>query len=301
MLPKVTKYTRDGEVDPGVRAVAEAIKDTFASTNVNWATYGTTYDFVRDEVEKVAYFVASRGGGAFSEDVFREYLGAAPKEGHGVAVLRGFEGAVDKDGVVLALSPYVTHWWEEGHQNEPYARSLYERLLDGQPDQAMLVEALLFYDPSGDFAAELQAADAPLDLAREVAEKTASGVPPLGRKWIVAGLVSAGKPVLEARAIASEVYYKGGNYLGWKQEQERRDEVRAILVRFDPGVSDEQVEAVARSPVPLGAIEATFRALSTRAAAPAPEAEDTGAGAGTYLAIGALAAGGYFLWKRARR
>lgn len=292
-LPKMSKYVRDGEVDPGVRDVAQQIKKTFALLNVDWTSFGYSYDMLREgapaelvhEIETVCYFVASRGGGTFSGEPFAEYVG----EARGLTVLPRFEGAVQKDGKPTAVSPYVRTWYEPAHKNADYARELYTRLLGGEQNRDLLVEALMFYDPSGDFAAELQAADKPLELAHQIAESTASAIPPLGKKWIIAGLVSRGVTVGAAKEAAFNVYDKGGNYLGWKEEEERREAVRAILVQYDPDVTDEQVDKVARSPVPLGAIETTFRALAT---APPPEESSSG----LLLGVGALALGLGGLW-----
>lgn len=297
-LPKMSKYVRDGEVDPGVANLAKTILKTFvntdlSSTDVDWTKYGYVYDRSKErvptelfrELELVAYFVASRGPGTFSDGAFMDFDGDLFQ----ATVLPRFSGAVKIDGTPTRVNPYVTDWYEPAHQNAGYARELYTRLLDGESNRDMLVEALMFYDPSGDFVAELQAADKPLELAHRTAEATASAIPPLGKKWIVAGLVSRGVNVDAANSVAFEVYEKGGNYLGWKEQEERREAVRAILVQYDPDVTDEQVDKVARSPVPLGAIETTFRALAT---APPPEESSSG----LLLGVGALALGLGGLW-----
>ena len=179
------------------------------------------------------------------------------------------------------------------------------RYFENQPDRELVVEALMFFDPTGKFGDEdMRAAADPAALAREVAEKTASAVPVLGRKWIVAGLVSRGVPVSTAKRVAMEIYQKGGNYLGWKQAEERRQEVADILVRFDPQVSDEQIDAVAASPLPLSSIATTFGALAEARASGGSRTSSTsgsseGADTTTMLVIGAMvAAGGYYFWRR---
>lgn len=309
-LPKLSKYVRDGEVDPGIASVARAIQDTFALTNYNWSAAGIdprdvlAKDRELTERSLFCFSVAAMGLGSFSEQVFRE---AADVAGRGPYVLAHDHGMLDTDGHTLVTSPWEEQWYRPLHENHDFAEKLYRRYFENQPDRELVVEALMFFDPTGKFGDEDMrvAADAAA-LAREVAEKTASAVPVLGRKWIVAGLVSRGVPVSTAKRVAMEIYTKGGNYLGWKQAEERRQEVADILVRFDPQVSDEQIDAVAASPLPLSSIATTFGALAearasggTRTSSSGSAGESAGPDTTTMLVVAALAAaGGYYFWKR---
>lgn len=314
-MPKVTRYVRDGEVDPGVREVAKAIKDAHAIYNVDWASYGLSVDTVVYEIEKLAYFVASSGFGIFVADPFRLEGGSGDYErgyGQGPFVLRKYMDVVEPTGAPEMSSPWED-WYVSQHPDRDQAEKKYRRMFEAQFDGELIAEALMFYDPSGAYGDELRKSEDPVAEARDLALKVASGVTPLGRKWLVAKMISAGVPAKTAKMRAYEVYEQGGNLYGWSQFQDRKDAVRDVLAKFDPGVSDEQVETVAKSPLPLSVIESTFSALSEGRAAsrsrggeltPTEPSDQTteskGLGAGTWAVIAALGIGGVLYWQKRR-
>lgn len=314
-MPKVTRYVRDGEVDPGVKEVAKAIKDAYAIYNVDWASYGLSIDAVVYEIEKFAYFVASSGFGVFVSSPFRLEGGSGDYEhqaGYGPYVLRKYMDVVEPTDVFELSSPWED-WFVSHHPDLDLAEKKYRRMFETQPDGELIAEALMFYDPSGAYGDELRKLDDPLSEARETALKVASGVPPLGRKWLVAKMVSSGVSAQAARTRAYEVYDRGGNLLGWSTFQDRKDAVRDALMKFDPGVSEEQVEAVAKSPLPLAVIESTFSTLADsrsmsgsrqegqdQGEGSTSASENKGLGAGTWALLAALSIGGVLYWQKRR-
>lgn len=312
-FPRMSKYVRDGEVDPGVADVARAIRATFATFSVDWSSVGYPPSALPDEVgyelDVLSYFVAASGAGVFPGEPFRQEADD-PR-----FVLRKYLARAKAfDDAALLESPWERDWWAPQHTNESMARERYERMLAGEPNLAMLVEALMFYDPTGAFADTVKGDPDGLETARSIAASVASAVPPIGRKWIVAALLSNGMPVEKAKETAYRTYEGGGNYLGWVRHFERVQDVRTILQKVDPDVSDAQVEVVASSPLPLPAIASTFAAIaegrSVSAERVASEPEEISASVPAdkgdsimtawILAAGGAAALGLYLWKRGR-
>lgn len=308
--PKVSKYVKDGEVDPGIQAVAEEIISTFAFWEVDWQAAGISDATVADEIQKYAYFVAASGYGIFTPKAFSKVM-----EARG-SIHPKLKFVLPKYWEAAALhqrpSSIVTFWkeppwapwpsvYDPAHKSAKLAAQNYRNLVDLQPDGEMIVEALMFLDPTGAFVGEIQASSKPVEMARDVALKVASAVPPIGRKWLTAKLVTNGVPASKASSMATDIYESGSNLLAWTLFDERAQAVRDILVRFDPNVSDQQVESVARSPLTLSAIGLAFSAMSpaTEPSAPSTPAAptsnsggDSGGGGGGVTGTTVIAAAG---------
>lgn len=244
-LPKVTRFVRDGEVDPGVREMAEAIRRRIMYLDDGITPPGsisdilkrlgiTSADAIRYWIEVTSWKLASQGLGVFGTSTFEDFD------------VNAVDGGV--------MNAWINHF----EQYAEVAERLYRRVFSANPNLEMIVEALMFYDSSGAFAEMLDRGEASYEAGAYLAEATASGIPLLGRKWIVSELVRGGTPVMAAREQAYNVYDQGGNYLDFKRTYERTAEVAAILRAVDPEITDVEIARVVSSPLPVSVVRSTM-------------------------------------------
>lgn len=284
--PKNTRFVRDGEVDPGVRDAAMRIGELFNSptSKLNYHS------------ELFAWFWASAGVGLFTYP--REYveshartqllidpadpntymIGAPESHStpHGYPQYHSFAGNLTNwDGTKPDVDSSVA-FNKAGSLNILHAEFVYRSTFKGHPKDELIVEALMFFDPSARFAEALRKdRESALDIGITTAEAVASGVPLLGKKWIIADLVSYGITVDKAATTAEEVYFKGGNYLAFKKFNDRFYAVTSILRKADPLVSDAQIRDVANSALSLDLIESVAKKLVRGAVALDGDKDDT--------------------------
>lgn len=326
-LPKVTRFVVDGEVDPGVRDVALAVQGTFHNAGDIARVTGLDPEFVANEIVKASWFVASRGAGIFTPEPFGQMAVAIKtKEG---APIKSVPLAAINDGVggwsmskLISGAPMLDLWvcwfvasvlrepgrdfdlfsqWRGYYSLEQIKRAveqakknadIYRGKIASDPYVDLIVEAMMFFDPSLE---EYKKVVEILDLGDQrktllyIARATASGVPILGRKWIVADMVFEGVAIAAAKQTAYDVYKDGSNYFAWRKKRDRFLAIKAILVKIDPNVSDEEVQAFADMPIAIEEVERVYREKFKPAPASGAAKAATAIGAG---ALAAYAFGG---------
>lgn len=293
-LPKNSKFVRDGEVDPGVEFYARALIARFTQRedldSGTVAAQGESFNGKETYYSVLAaWFIASCGWGLFSYtnpdalysigtgrgeagkgqpgSVNGSRLDDIQPESFNGTLIRYpqyafmFSGGVEFDVPAdLTISDSIVRYTE-------HADKLYRTLFAKEPNVDLIVEALMFYDPTGIFGHTLERSSQEKGVkdARDqglyIAQVTASGVPLLGKKWIIADLVSRGESPEHAANVANDVYKQGGNYYAFKDYVARNYAVRAILKQVDPFVSDQQILDIANSPLPLEVVETVARNL----------------------------------------
>lgn len=306
-LPKLSKYVRDGEVDPGIQAWAEASLLLGTAGEEGFGGSRGYGKLARNNISTLnSWFMGSCGLGVFTvardpktgnwngvipsrfdsetdvrgkslksvdprfTDLFPEEEGLVNDRpqyemiaGHyfkneSTYLSRAVGIAMKYAGKGLRENPFFNYW------NTKYAAEVYATLYKSHPRRELIVEALMFYDPVGFFGEFLDKNrnQNAYEHGLYIAEITASGVPVLGKQWIVFDLKSRGVDSSEALATAEATYASGSNYVNFKRYMLREDVVRAILVKYDPSVPNALVETVAQSPLPIDQVlkfaESTF-------------------------------------------
>jgi hypothetical protein len=323
-LPKVTRFVADGEVDPGVRDVALAVQGTFHNAGDIARATGLDPEFVAREIVKASWFVASRGAGIFTAEPFGRQsdalktkdgisvksvpLAATGDEAGGWSMSKVVNGAPALDlwvswfvAAVLREPGRDTSLFSEARGNYSLEQiksaveqakknaDIYRGKIASDPYVDLIVEAMMFFDPSLE---EYKKVVEILDLGDQrktllyIARATASGVPILGRKWIVADMVFEGTPITVAKQTSYDVYNDGSNYFAWRKKRDRFLAIKSILVKIDPNVSDEEVQAFADMPIAIEEVERVYREKFKPPAAPSSIATK----AATAIGAGALAA-----------
>ncbi len=232
---KSSRYVADGEVDPGIREMAELLLSRSKNHDLQGETVDTT-----PLTEEDAWLFASKIGSLDRRILSVDIGGTIDAYGN---------GGVDPfsrytiDQALLSIRAE----WENAR-----------RALASMGFPSNVVQALLFYQ--GEKGEELprHLQESRDDLKNEdvvgLAKAVASSIPPLGQPWIASKLASDGVPADQAKSIAQDVYATGGNLVDFDAGYTRRKEVERLLRAVDPNVSDAQIERVARSPMSLDEI-----------------------------------------------
>lgn len=232
---KSSRYVADGEVDPGIRAMAELLM----SRSNNHDLQGETVD-TSPLSEEDAWLFASKIGSLDRRILNIDVAGTVDAYGNG-GVDPFSRYAIDQALLTIRAE------WDNAR-----------RALTVMFSNPNVVQALLFYQ--GELGEELprRLQEARGDLqsvdAENLAQSIASSIPPLGRAWIATRLQKDGVQPAQAKTIAEEVYASGSNLTFFEAGYTRRREIERILRAVDPNVSDAQIERVARSPMSLDEI-----------------------------------------------
>ena len=121
----------------------------------------------------------------------------------------------------------------------------------------------------------------------------ASSIPPLGRAFAQAFLQKDGIAAADAQKAADDLYPRFayectsgcGTLMALTQGYERRKQVAATLRALDPKVSDAQIDRVARSPLTTDEISKVFS--STGSGAANTKGSSGGGGGGAMIAVAA--------------
>lgn len=303
-LPKVSRYVKDGEVDPGVASWAERSLEISSLSSLGGLGDKPEYTY---HAQLEAWFLGSCGSGVFTvakDPITGRYNGVFPVRNDKASIVeRGKENfypqynsvtstrftgtGVDMSAVAAGNEAGGTNaYW-----NARYAESKYTELYKGHPRLQLIVEALMFYDPVGffgEFLSQPKNRENAYEHGLYIAEATASGVPLLGKKWIVAELVSRGETPSKAKSVADATYAGGGNYISFKRYVERFYQVKEIMVKADPLISDKQIDAIVNSPLSLDDVQKISESIAPSQGVSAGRVL-TAAGAG---ALAAFAFGG---------
>lgn len=264
---KSSRYVADGEVDPGIQAMAELL----ISRSKNHDLQGETAD-TAPLTEEDAWLFASKIGSLDRRILNVDVAGTVDAYGNG-GVDPFSRYAIDQ--ALLAIRAE----WDNAR-----------RALAVMFSDPRVIQALLFYQ--GELGEELprRLQEARGDLqsvdAENLAQSIASSIPPLGRTWIEARLQKDGVQSAQAKTIAEEVYASGSNLTFFEAGYTRRKEIERILRAVDPNVSDAQIERLARSPMTLEEIK---RSPLGGGAMPAPSGSSSDSSVGLLVA-GAAAA-----------
>ena len=231
---KTNRYVMNGEVDPGVAAMAKQILwGTREDYNGPGVALGGAPVQVGSIPELDAWLFASRWGGYDVQVIFAMTLGS-----------RVAPGGEHMPGQVAQFVSTLKRNWEAN-------RSALQTFL---PPEA--VEALLFYQGEDlEFPSRIHDnPDITRDMLLELSRNIASSIPPLGKKWIVSFLVKKGATTEDATAHAESVYESGSNLSQFIAIADRQDAIAAILRERDPGVTEEQIARVVASPMSVAEV-----------------------------------------------
>lgn len=265
---KSTRYVRDGEVDPSIAANVAVLLGKRRRTPDGGSIYLT---------ELEAWLLASKGLGALMPQQWdlaakgKSDLGAAPSP------------VWSEEVYANALNAIQANW--------PLARKAWTTM--GLPPEA--VDALVFLDGENGEALPSQFINdkIPFEQALTFARVVGSSVPPIGRSWLASWLAGKGFSIDEARKIATDTYESGGDMITFQAGYERREAVAKIMRANDPGVSNEQIDRVVRSPMTLSDVRAIFGSTSSDSSG-----STSSDSSGLLIGVGAAALALFLILKR---
>lgn len=258
MSIRSSRYVLEGEVDPGMAAMARYLVGAVTVAGA------TLKDDSLDLSDEEAWLLASKWG-----SLSWEILDTAGFKSEARTGFRGPLGKIKKN-------------WDAAKEGLANMKL---------PEES--IEALLFFrgNEGADFVQALQdqkESGLTSEVVKDTARAIASSVPPLGKKWLRDRFIREGTPVAEAIEKANSIYANGGNLMAYEAQDERRKMIAALLRLRDPGVTDEQIEKVVASPMTLEQAKAAFAPSTT--GGPRTEGPRSGT-TGTTGATGAGAGG----------
>lgn len=262
MNTRSSRYILEGEVDPGMREMAE----TLLWRSQQHSLAGETADST--PLSELDTWLLALKLSAFDVALLDEKLGA-----------NEIWTRNDLDRALVAIK---AEW--------PRARAAFEAM--ALPRE--VIDTLVF--TYGDVGEAIPRAwqDQGLKNEQVVAHATAlaSSIPPLGRVFAQAFLERDGVVAAAAKKVANDLYpafeYQCtshcGTLMSLTQNYDRRKQVAATLRALDPKVSDAQIDRVARSPLTTEEISKVF---SGAGAGTFSKKASSGGGGGAMIAVAA--------------